>query len=92
MKKTKEVVAEEVLDEVVENKEEKKSVKKQYAVVKGGNLNFRKDAEVGSEVLVILPEGTKVEVIQNDKKSEWAYCKLDNGVEAYAMKQYLSFE
>lgn len=92
MKKTKEVVAEEVLDEVVENKEEKKSVKKQYAVVKGGNLNFRKDAEAGSEVLVILPEGTKVEVIQNDKKSEWTYCKLNNGIEAYAMKQYLSFE
>lgn len=92
MKKTKEVTAEEVLDEVVENKEEKKSVKKQYAVVKGGNLNFRREPEAGTEILAVLPEGTKVEVIQNDKKSEWVHCLLSNGAEAYAMKEYLSFE
>lgn len=94
MKKTKETVAEEILEEAVENIEEVKEKKpsKKYATVISGNLNFRKEPEIGSEILAVLSEGTKVEIIQNDRKSEWARCLLDNGSEAYAMRQYLTFE
>lgn len=94
-KRTKEVVADEVLDEVVETKEEpvEKPKKQKYAVVSNCNyLNFRKQPIPDSDVEIVLPAGTKVEIIQNDSKSEWAYCLIDGQLEAYALKEYLSFE
>lgn len=95
-KRTKEVAAEEVLDEVVETMEEEpveKPKKQKYAVVSNCNyLNFRKQPIPGSDVEIVLPAGTKVEIIQNENKSDWAYCLIDGQLEAYALKEYLSFE
>lgn len=61
----------------------------EYAVVVGGSLNMRRDADIKSSKITSIPSGSKVAVIE--KGSVW--CKaVYNAYTGYVMTQYLKFE
>ena len=61
----------------------------EYAKVIGGNLNMRKDTDVKSPRVTLIPSGSNVAVIENG--TEW--CKVSyNEYTGYVMSKFLEFE
>ena len=60
-----------------------------YATVKGGSLNLRASKSTSSTKLAIIPDGTKISIVE--KNSDW--CKVVYGqLTGYVMTKYLTFE
>ena len=61
----------------------------EFAKVIGGNLNMRKDTDVKSARVTLIPSGANVAVIE--KGIEW--CKVSyNEFTGYVMAKFLEFE
>lgn len=52
-------------------------------------VNFRKSSSKKSKIIMTLKIGTKVKRINVNKKTKWAYCKV-NGKKGYIYNKYLS--
>lgn len=63
------------------------SLAEEYLVVKGGQLNLRKEASTSSSVIAQYPTGTWMTVTES--ADEWSKVKVD-GKEGFVMSKYLS--
>ena len=61
----------------------------EYATVVGGNLNMRKDTDIKSDRITVIPNGANVAVL--DRGLVW--CKaVYNSYTGYVMVKYLKFD
>ncbi len=57
----------------------------------GGDLNLRESPSKNSKSLIKIPFGTKLEIVDLDKKKEWGYCSYKDKT-GWVMMSFLSEE
>ena len=88
-------VANETVETTVTTEEVKETVA--VKVVKGTvsnctKLNIRKEPKKSADIVIVIPEKSKVDVEIDNSTDKWYKVITKNGIEGYCMKEYITLK